>query len=93
MSRQSLSLPFHQSPHPKLLDWSIAHPATTPDAPSDQKVTMKKTTPKLVLRRETLRALAGIALTRAAGGGDALPRESGREGCHVQVAAVLPVKP
>jgi hypothetical protein len=52
------------------------------DAPSDQKVTMKKTTPKLVLRRETLRALASIELTHAAGGGDAaLPRESGRKQC------------
>jgi len=50
---------------------------------------MKKTTPKLVLRRETLRALAGIELTRAAGGGDAaLPRETGAEMCHVQAAAV-----
>ena len=45
-------------------------------------LTMKKTTPKLVLRRDTLRALAGIDLTRAAGGGDAaLPRESGKVQC------------
>jgi len=43
---------------------------------------MKKTTPKLVLRRETLRALASTELTRAAGGGDAaLPRESGKVMC------------
>ena len=43
---------------------------------------MKKTTPKLVLRRQTLRALASIELTRAVGGGDAaLLRESGREQC------------
>jgi hypothetical protein len=40
---------------------------------------MKKFNPtKLTVRRETLRALAGIELTRAAGGGDdALPRETG----------------
>jgi len=44
-------------------------------------VAMKKT-PKLVLDRETLRALAGIELTRAAGGGDAaLPRETGKVQC------------
>jgi len=43
---------------------------------------MKKANLKLVLRRETLRALAGIELTRANGGGDAaLPRETGKVQC------------
>ena len=43
---------------------------------------MKKTNPtKLTVRRETLRALAGIELTRAAGGDAALPRESGDKMC------------
>jgi hypothetical protein len=44
---------------------------------------MKKFNPtKLTVRRETLRALAGIELTRVAGGGDeALPRESGAAMC------------
>jgi len=43
---------------------------------------MKKTKPtKLPVRRETLRALAGIELTRVAGGDDALLRESGKVMC------------
>jgi len=43
---------------------------------------MKKPNPtKLPVRRETLRALAGIELTRAAGGDTALPFESGKVMC------------
>jgi hypothetical protein len=34
---------------------------------------MKKPTPKLVVRRETLRALAALEFKRVVGGGDAVP--------------------
>jgi hypothetical protein len=54
---------------------------------------MKKLNPtKLTVRRETLRALAGIELTRAAGGGaeDALPRETGAAMCPGTAVIQLP---
>jgi hypothetical protein len=50
---------------------------------------MTKPTRKLVVRRETLRLLAAIDLTRAVGGGDvAVMAESGKELCTA--IAVLP---
>lgn len=43
---------------------------------------MKKPNPiKLTVRRETLRALAGIELTHVAGGDAALVRDTGRVMC------------
>jgi hypothetical protein len=53
---------------------------------------MKKSIPtKLTVRHETLRALAGIELTRAAGGDGTLPRESGAAMCPAPV--VIAPKP
>jgi hypothetical protein len=53
---------------------------------------MKKSTVKLVLRRETLRALAQIELSRVAGGDAALVGTGGPEtGCpFVQAAQAKP---
>jgi len=42
---------------------------------------MKRSPSKLTLRRETLRALASVDLTRAAGGDAALPYETGAAMC------------
>jgi hypothetical protein len=51
----------------------------------------KPTATKLTVRRETLRALASIDLTRAAGGDAALLRESGRIMCpNLTVPEVAP---
>jgi len=48
----------------------------------------KKTIRKLVIRRETLRALGSGDLTRAVGGSEALLYESGAKACPA--AAVIP---
>jgi hypothetical protein len=57
---------------------------------------MKRSTIKLVMRRETLRVLSGIELVRAAGGGnpDAQLLDSGgaATGCP-NIGAALPAKP
>lgn len=46
------------------------------------RLPMKRPTPtKLTVPRETLRVLAGIELTRAAGGDAALPRDTGDKMC------------
>ena len=51
---------------------------------------MKKPHPtKLTVGRETLRVLAGIELTRAAGGGGTLPRESGAAMCPAPAVIAL----
>jgi len=48
---------------------------------------MKKLTPtRLTVHRETLRALTGIELTRAAGGDATLPRDTGDKMCPAPVA-------
>jgi hypothetical protein len=49
---------------------------------------MTKSTRKLVVRRETLRVLAAMDLTRAVGGDVAVMAESGKELCTA--IAVLP---
>jgi len=58
---------------------------------------MKKSTLKLVIRRETLRVLAGTELVRVAGGGNAdaqqLDTHGGPATGCVNVGAALPVKP
>jgi hypothetical protein len=48
---------------------------------------MKKPTAKLVVRRETLRALAGVELARAVGGEETLLLQTGEKHC---VAGVSP---
>jgi len=47
---------------------------------------MKKPPSKLTLRRETLRALAGLDLTRVVGGDAALPADTGAAMCTNQAA-------
>lgn len=49
----------------------------------------KSNSTKLTVRHETLRALAGIELTRAAGGGGTLPRESGAAMCPAPAVIAL----
>ena len=50
----------------------------------------KKSTAKLVVRRETLRALSSVDLARAAGGDAGMLPESGDKGCIVLVAPPPP---
>jgi len=47
---------------------------------------MKRSAPKLTMRRETIRALVIAELTYANGGSDALPAESGKIQCPMIVA-------
>ena len=47
---------------------------------------MRKSTTKLVVRRETLRALSNMDLAHALGGGVVILIESGDKGCPVLVA-------
>jgi hypothetical protein len=55
------------------------------------RVEMKKSsTTKLVVRRETLRALSNVDLARAAGGDAVMLPESGDKGCAVLVAPQPP---
>jgi hypothetical protein len=51
---------------------------------------MKRSPPKLKLRRETLRALAILDLTRAVGGDPALVADTGAEMCTNQAAPKPP---
>ena len=51
----------------------------------------KSNSTKLTVRHETLRALAGIELTRAAGGDGTLPRDSGAAMCPAP--AIIVPKP
>ena len=51
---------------------------------------MKRSPPKLKLRRETLRALASLDLTRAAGGDSALLADTGAEMCTHQAVLKPP---
>jgi hypothetical protein len=52
---------------------------------------MKRPNPtKLAVRRQTLRALASIELTRAAGGDDGLLRETGAAMCPGPTINTLP---
>jgi Holliday junction resolvase len=55
------------------------------------RVEMKKrSTTKLAVRRETLRALSNMDLARAAGGDAVMLPESGDKGCLVLVAPLPP---
>jgi len=51
---------------------------------------MKKTPPKLKLRRETVRALASLDLTRVVGGDPELVDDTGAEMCTRQTALTPP---
>jgi hypothetical protein len=51
---------------------------------------MKKSPPKLVLRRETLRALAGVDLTRVVGGQDEDAAQTGDRQCNAPAVAPKP---
>ena len=53
---------------------------------------MKRPTAKLVVRRETLRALTGVELTRAVGGDEILLWQSERRNC-VEVVSPPVVTP
>jgi hypothetical protein len=51
---------------------------------------MKRSIPKLAVRRETIRALATLELAHAVGGDPALVAETGKEMCTLQVVVKPP---
>lgn len=51
---------------------------------------MKKSAPKLLLRKETLRALSGMDLTRVIGGDATDPSQTGDKQCGSRLAAIIP---
>ena len=57
--------------------------------PLRYRVTMRKSPPKLALRKETVRALSGTDLTRVIGGAPDLAAQSGAKECPA-AAVVAP---